>query len=73
MLEPQPNRYDKFKKVNGIYKSRILSPVKKIEKMITQHNKISEIFEDLYTKISRDPHIENNSSKYIRRKKAILQ
>ena len=37
--------------------------------MITQSNKVAEIFADHYSKISRDPHIKSNPRKYIRRKK----
>ena len=51
------------------YKSRIVPPLEKGGKMISQNNEIAKIFAHHYPKISRDPHMKSNSKKYIRRKK----
>ena len=57
------------KKVNGSYKPKIVPPLEKGRKMISQHNETTEIFADHYAKISINLYIKSNLKKFIRREK----
>ena len=48
--------WDKFKKVNGNYKPRTISPLERGENKITSPDEIADNFTDYYTNKSRDHH-----------------
>ena len=50
--------WNKFRKVNGNYKLRIIPPLERRENIITSPDEITDIFANHYVNISRDTKIK---------------
>ena len=66
---PTKKVWNKLEKVNGNYKSKIISPLERGKNTHASTDKIADIFGDHYANISRDPHKKSKPCKQRKRKK----